>query len=83
MHPKDADGMANRVDPKRSSLIWVCAVWFCLSVPIFRISMVLGLFMIKSHKHLVCYLESKSRLEDEQRAFFFFFFFLGGGGGVV
>ena len=65
MRPKDADGMANRVDPKQSRLIWVYAVCFGLSVPIFRISMVLGLFAIKSHKHLVCYLESKSRLEDE------------------
>ena len=65
MHPKDADGMANRVDPNRSSLIWVCAVCFGLSVPIVRISMVIGLFAIKSHKHLICYLASKSRLEDE------------------
>ena len=65
MRPKDADGMPNRVDPNRSSLIWVCAVCFCLSAPIVRFSMVLGLFAIKSHKHLVYYLESKSRLEDE------------------
>ena len=28
MGPKDADGMANRVDPNRSSPIWVCAVCF-------------------------------------------------------
>ena len=62
---KDADGIVNRVDPSRSSPIWVCVVCFGLSVPIVRISMVLGLFAIKSHKHLVCYLESKSRLEDE------------------
>ena len=53
MPPEDADGIANRVDPNRISTIWVCAVCFCLSVPIFRISMVLGLFAIKSHKHLV------------------------------
>ena len=65
MRPKDADEMANRLDPNRSSPIWVCAVCFCLSVPIVRSSMVLGLFEIKSHKHLVYYLESKSRLEDE------------------
>ena len=65
MFPKDADGIANHVDPNRSSLIWVSAVCFGLSVPIVRISMVLGLFAIKSQKHLVCYLESKSRLEDE------------------
>ena len=65
MCPIDADGMANRVDPNRSSQIWVCAVSFGLSFPIFRISMVLGLFVIKSHKHLVCYPASKSRLEDE------------------
>ena len=65
MRPIDADGMTNHVDPNRSSLIWVSAVCFSLSVPISRISMVLGLFAIKSHKHLVCYLESKSRLEDE------------------
>ena len=64
MRPIDADGMANRVDPNRSSLIWVCAVCFGLSVPIFRFSMVLGLFAIKSYKHLVYYLESKSRPED-------------------
>ena len=65
MRPKDADGMADRVDPYRSSPIWVSAVCFCLSVPIVRMFMVLGLFVIKSHKHLVYYLESKSRLEDE------------------
>ena len=65
MRPKDADGMANRVDPNRSSLIWVYVICFCLSAPKVRISMVLGLFAIKSHKHLVYYLESKSRLEDE------------------
>ena len=65
MHPKDADGMANRVDPNRSSMIWVCAVCFGLSAPIVRISMVLGLFAIKSYKHLIYYLASKSRLEDE------------------
>ena len=65
MRPKDADRMANRADPNRSSLIWVCAVCFCLSVQIVRISMGLELFEIKSHKHLVYYLESKSRLEDE------------------
>ena len=53
MRPKDADGMANRVDPSRSSPIWVCVLCYGLSVPIFRISMVLGLFAIKSHKHLV------------------------------
>ena len=64
MRPKDADGMANRVDPNRSSLIWVSAICFGLSVPIVRISMVLGLFAI-SHKHLVYYLESKSRQEDK------------------
>ena len=52
MRPKDADGMANRVDPSRSSPIWVCVLCYGLSVPIFRISMVLGLFAIKSHKHL-------------------------------
>ena len=49
MRPKDADGMANRVDPNRSSLIWVSAVCFGLSVPIFRISLVLGPFAIKSY----------------------------------
>ena len=38
MRPKDADGMANRADRNRSSLIWVCAVCFCLSVQIVRIS---------------------------------------------
>ena len=65
MRPKDADGIADPVDPDRSSLVWVCAVCFGLSVPIVRISMVLGLFAIKSHKHPVYYLESKSRLEDE------------------
>ena len=65
MRPKDVDGLANHVDPNRSSPIWVYAVCFGLSVPIVRISMVLGLFAIKSHKHLVYYLESKSRLEDE------------------
>ena len=33
MHPKDAVGMANNVDPEsRSSLIWVCTVWPGLSV---------------------------------------------------
>ena len=42
MRPKDADGMANRVDPNRSSPIWVCVLCYGLSVPIFRISMVLG-----------------------------------------
>ena len=41
MRPKDADGIAYPVDPDRSSLIWVCAVCFGLSVPIVRISMVL------------------------------------------
>ena len=65
MSPIDADRMANSVDPNRSSLIWVCVVCFCLSAPIVRISMVLGLIAIKSYKHLVYYLESKSRLEDE------------------
>ena len=65
MRPKDADGMVNRVDPNRSSPVWVCAICFGLSAPIVRISIVLGLFAIKSHKHLVYYLESKSRLEDE------------------
>ena len=65
MHPKAEDGMANHRDTNRSSPIWVSALCFCLSVPIFRISMVLGLFAIKSHKHHICYLESKSRLEDE------------------
>ena len=59
MRPKDADGMTNRVDPNRSSLIWICAVCFGLIAPIVRIFMVLGLFAIKSHKHLVYYLESK------------------------
>ena len=44
MRPRDADGMANRVDPNRSSLIRVCAVCFGLSVPIVRISTVLGLW---------------------------------------
>ena len=53
MRPKDADGMANRVDPSRSSPIWVCVLCYGLSAPIFRISMALGLFAIKSHKHLV------------------------------
>ena len=48
MHPKDADGLANREDPNRSSLVWICAVCFCLSVPIVRISMVLGLFQAPS-----------------------------------
>ena len=48
MHPKDADGLANRVDPNRSSMIWVCAVCFGLSAPIVRISMVLGLFAIQA-----------------------------------
>ena len=47
MRPKDADGMANRVDPSRSSPIWVCVLCYVLSVPIFRISMVLGLFTAK------------------------------------
>ena len=75
MRPNDADGMANRVDPSRSSPSWVGAVCFSLSVPIVRISMILGLFGIKSHKHLVYYLDSKSRLEDEQRVFVFLFFF--------
>ena len=65
MRPKDADGMANRVDPNRSSPIWASVVCLCISATIVRISMVLGLFAIKSHKHLVYYLESKSRLEDE------------------
>ena len=41
MHPKDADGMANSVDPdqtaSRSSLILVCTVCLDLSVPIHRI----------------------------------------------
>ena len=55
MHPKDADGMANHVDPSRSSPIWVCVLCYGLSVPIFRIPMVLGLFAIKSHKHIVTY----------------------------
>ena len=46
MHPKEADGMANSVDPDqtapfRSSLIWVCTVCLDLSVPIFRILMVI------------------------------------------
>ena len=54
MCPKDADdGMARNVGPNWSSLIWVCAVYFGLSVPIFRISMVLGLLAIKSYKHLL------------------------------
>ena len=41
MRPKDADGIADPVDPDRSSLTWDCAVCFGLSVPIGRISMVL------------------------------------------
>ena len=65
MRPKFSDRMANRVDPNMSRLIWVCAVCFNLAVPIVRISMVLGLFAIKSHKHLAYYLQSKSRLEEE------------------
>ena len=27
MHPKDADGIANSVDPDRSSLIWVSTIF--------------------------------------------------------
>ena len=46
MYPKDADGIANSVDPDqtapfRSSLIWVCTVSSDLPVPIFRILMVI------------------------------------------
>ena len=45
MHPKDADGMASRIDhdqtaPCRSSLIWVYTVYLELSVPILRIFVV-------------------------------------------
>ena len=65
MRLKDADGIANHVDPNRSSLIWVCAVCLGLSIPIFRISMVLGLLAIKSQEHLVYALGSESRLVDE------------------
>ena len=43
--PKDADGMANSVDPDqtapRSSLIWICTVCSDLSVSILRIFMVM------------------------------------------
>ena len=43
MHPKDAEGIANSVDPDqtaRSSLIWVCTVNSDLSVRKFRNIMV-------------------------------------------
>ena len=44
MHPKDADVMANSVDPDQS-LILVCTVCCDLSVPIHRICTV---YMIKN-----------------------------------
>ena len=71
MRPNDADGMANRIDPNRSSPIWVYAVCYDLSVLIFRISMVLGPFAIKSYKHILPGV--KSRLEDQKRAFIFWY----------
>ena len=37
MSPNDADGMANSVDPERSSLIWVCTVCLGISVRKLRI----------------------------------------------
>ena len=42
MHPKDAAGIANSVDPDQTapSLIWVCTVCPYLSVRKFRIIMV-------------------------------------------
>ena len=50
MLPKDANEMANSVDPDQtaplgSSLIWVCTVCSDLSVPIFRfVTVLLGQF---------------------------------------
>ena len=41
MSPNDAEGMANSVDPIRSSLIWVCTVCPDLSVRKLRIIMVI------------------------------------------
>ena len=45
-YDKNADGMANRADPDqtapRSSLIWVCTFYACMSVWIFRACMVVA-----------------------------------------
>ena len=68
MRPKDADGMANRVVPSKSSPIWVCVLCYGLSVPIFRISIGVRTVCDKvtqAPSDLVCYLESKPRLEEE------------------
>ena len=37
MHPKDAEGIANSIDPDRRSLIWVCTVYQDLSIRKLRI----------------------------------------------
>ena len=42
MHPKDAEGIADSVDPDQSSLIWVCTVCQNLSAQKFRIITVLS-----------------------------------------
>ena len=54
MRPNDAEGIANRVDPDQTALIWVCTVCPSLSVRKLRIIMVLSaeghdcdLFMLK------------------------------------
>ena len=61
MRPKDADGIADPVDPDRSSLIWVCAVCFGLSVPIVRISMVLDCDKVTQAPSLLPGIKIKTR----------------------
>ena len=56
MCQRNADGMANSVDPDQtapagSSLIRVCAVCLCLSVLIFKIFTVKCMFLTMSKPH--------------------------------
>ena len=53
MHPKDADEMANSVDPDQtaplgSSLIWVCTVCLDLCLPILRTFTVMKVVLLCS-----------------------------------